>query len=109
MVWCPLILTISKYDANKEMLSGFYTSENAGCGSGEIVLLKSNKKINPSETQKVESSSLEDITYLLIDNESVIGKQIVLENVHFQSAKYKITPTSYNYLNELVKILKKND
>lgn len=107
MIWC-IILVKMKYNANKEQLNGFYTSETPNCSSGEIVLLKANKNFNASETEVVRNSTLDDIVYSLIDEEAVTGRQFILEDVRFQSAKYSITSNSYTYLNKLVKILKEN-
>lgn len=108
MIWCFIIVKLN-YDRNKDELKGRYTTETEGCDPGEIVLLRSNKKFNSSETEITELSTLENVTDLLSQKKSIVGKQFILKNVHFQSAKYNITSNSYAYLNQLVKILKENE
>ena len=105
--WCMIIADL-QYFEKENKLKGTYYSSNELCLPGTFVLVKSNKTFNSNETEKVESTTLDEIKNLLTNQKSVIGKQFILTAVTFQSAKYIISPNSYSYLNQLVDLLKKN-
>ncbi|MBL4592210.1 MAG: OmpA family protein [Flavobacteriales bacterium] len=105
--WCSIIASFI-YNQQAQKLKGSYTSRTKGCVSGELVLVKSNKQFNSDKTAITETTTLNKIQGLLEEKKSIIGKQFVLADVNFQSAKYSITASSYAYLNEIVKLLKEN-
>ncbi len=106
-VWC-LIKADLQYDKEENKLKGTYTSFKDLCLPGTLVLVKSNKPFNDKSTEIGESTTLNEIRSLLNNQKSILGKQFVLEDVKFQSAKYNIVPVSFSYLNQVVDILTNN-
>ena len=107
-MWCFVIADLI-YSEKDQKLKGSYSSSVKGCPPGELVLVKSNKAFNSEKTETIESASLENVKGLLEEKRSIIGKQFILVDVNFQSAKYKITSTSYVYLNQIGEILKEKE
>ena len=105
--WC-LIKAKLYYNEEKQQLKGTYLSKNDWCVGGELVLLKSNKQFNESNTETVEETSIDNVKELLSGEGKVEGKQFVLEDVSFLSGKYTLTSKSNKSLNEIAAILQKN-
>jgi len=105
--WC-LIKAKLTYDESEGKLKGIYISKNEWCMSGKLVLVKSNKKFNESNTEVVRESTISNMEKLLLKNESVVGVQFILENVGFLSSKFSLKENSFSYLNKVVDILLKN-
>jgi outer membrane protein OmpA-like peptidoglycan-associated protein len=107
MGWCFLLAQFVYHEAEQQ-LKGTYTSETIGCNPGELVLVKSNKAFNRGATTIIESSSLEGVEKLLLEEKRIVGKQFVLTNVNYQSGKSSIASSSFSYLNKIVKLLKQH-
>jgi outer membrane protein OmpA-like peptidoglycan-associated protein len=105
MSWCFLLANFV-YNESEQKLNGTYRSE--GCLPGELVLIKANKRFNYGATEVAESSSLAVVEKLLSDKKTVVGKQFVLTDVNFQSGKHNLAPSSYAYLNKIIRLLKEN-
>ncbi len=105
--WCFLLAKFV-YSKSEQKLKGSYTSETEGCVPGELVLVKSNKAFNREATEIVESSSLEKVEKLLGDKKAIIGKQFVLTDVNYQSGKFNIVSSSFEYLNRIANLLIEN-
>jgi len=87
--WC-LISGLLNYNEKDNSLAGNWTSESANCTPGSLLLYKSVKELNTTQTLKNTYSSFDELANKLKLKENVSGLKIILPKVYFETNSHKL-------------------
>lgn len=102
--WCMInAKLVLNNDDNS--LRGTWQSISAGCTDGEIIVFKSQTQFNSTKAQTHQYVPLDTVKVMLTKQRSLVDKKIILQNIHFDTNKTTLKPSSHQTLDELFALL----
>lgn len=106
--WC-LFKGRLLYNEVENSISGNWVPNESNCEPGSLLLNKSTKEINTSETVRNTYSEFDVVKNMLQKKESINGYKVILKKVNFQSNSYKIINKANEDVIALYELLKQFD